>query len=448
MNRESVKRAIKEVAETRGVTLDDVYDAIEDALFICAKKKFKKENDEIDVELDRDKLEVTAWEKDPETGERGAELPDFDFTRVGATIAKQILTRDISRAARREIIEKYTPMVGRLILGIVKNTTRQGTILNIGAGEEAIIPHDLACRGEKLREGDKVWGIISHVQNTRDVPNVVLSRIDPMLVVALLAEFVPEVERGEIEIVGIARMPGLRTKLLVTAGTPGLNAVATIIGPKGSTINQVSQELGQERIDVIEYVDDRDYLLREMFKPAKVINITDTIDGVIVEIEGGDKEMRMALGRGGANAVLAEELLNIKITVCTEKQAKELREQMIEKFIEETKDAGINEMQARTLFEEGFRNIYDVMLTDSEYLQALGIDPEKVDQALEKMLETDKTRLDELDTNRSTLVYLLECGFRCCEEIADKDIDEIRINATEEEKWNLILAAREACGMI
>jgi len=446
MNQVAVQKAISEVALARNVETDDVYDAMEDAILTCARKKFK-EVEEIEVKLDRLTLDISAWEIDPESGERKRELPEFDFTRVGATIAKQILTRDISRSAKREIIEKYKDAEGRLVLGIVKNTIRQGVILSIGE-DEAIITREHACRGEKLREGEKVWGIIAGIRDSREAPYVIVSRADAMLVVALMAEYIPEIGRSDIEVMGIARMPGIKTKILVRSAVPGINPVATIIGTRGSTINQITNELGSERVDVIEYVDDQDYLVRELFKPAEVINISETDGGYLVEIEGGDKEMSMALGRCGSNAILAGDLLETHFKVCTSEKAKEIRKATGGRFVEDMAQFGLNEIGAWNMYESGFRSVFDILLSDPANLEEFGIDEEKQNSILESLMETPGTRLDTMNIDYNTLIVLLEYGFRSCEEIADKDIEELDLDTDEEGKSNLIMAAREACGMI
>ena len=264
-------------------------DALQDAL-VSATKKVKGPNIEIsECEIDPDTGEykiyamkevvevVTEPDRELAYDEAKEDIPDIElgeqlavaldispeeFGRIAAQSAKQVLTQRIREAEREMVYEKYKHRIGELVSGTVQRYERGSVIVDVGSAE-AILPHKLQPYGERYRYSENVKAIIHDVPDIHADPKarrdaqIVLSRTDPQLVVRLFDQEVAEMRDGVVSIRVIAREPGRRTKIAVMSRDSDVDPVGACVGMKGSRVQMVVQELRGERIDIIEYSDDK-----------------------------------------------------------------------------------------------------------------------------------------------------------------------------------------------
>ena len=266
--------------------IDEVYliERLEESLAASYKRTLKLEND-CRVIIDRKAGEIYVFEKvpigepDPETGEY-AEFEEKDVTpddvsRLAAQNAKAVIRSLVRDAARQSIYEEFADRVGDIVMGTVLQRTKDFTIIKIRDGVEAELPHfDLkrnpgerneVPNNEHYKHNQQLRVLIIDVRNPLDPnhtkgensrPSIVVSRTHPNLIKALFENEVPEIYDGLVEIKSVAREPGARSKIAVASSEPNLDPVGACVGPKGSRVRMVVEELHSERVDVIQYEED------------------------------------------------------------------------------------------------------------------------------------------------------------------------------------------------
>jgi N utilization substance protein A len=262
-------------------------------------------------------LEEAQWDDpDFEVGDV-LEIPvDFtEFGRNAVMAAKQRIIQRVREGERNKIRDEYSTKIGELLSGEVQQVERGKIVimLNKSREAEAIIPWKEQNPRERFRQGEPIRAVLKRVEETPKGPRLVFSRADPMFVAALFKLEVPEINQGIVEVKGIAREVGGRTKVAVSSRDDSIDPVGACVGLKGSRVQAVVSELGGERIDIVPWHPDPEIYARRALAPAKVAKVlSDSQKRVITAIVDED-QLSLAIGRNGQNVRLASQLIGWQI---------------------------------------------------------------------------------------------------------------------------------------
>src|SRR5690242_12834997 len=359
MSREIVE-AIKGLEQEKGIDADTLMAALEDAL-LSAYKKTPGAAKYARVDLDRDTADFRVFELilppeleeklmaqaiseqeetiDPETGEmREPEEPELDpelmapyddqitsrdvtpddFGRIAAQTAKQVILQRIREAERHMMFEEYQDRVGELITGIIQQSDNRYTLVQLRERVEALLPRSEQVWNERYDHGMRVKAVITDVSAEGKGPSVVVSRRSPELIKALFELEVPEVADGLVEIVGVAREPGYRSKIAVVSHTDGVDPVGACVGPRGSRVRMVVSELRGEKIDIIPHNDEPARFVAKALSPARVREVIVDDEERQATVIVPDDQLSLAIGRDGQNARLAARLTGWRVDIKSE----------------------------------------------------------------------------------------------------------------------------------
>jgi N utilization substance protein A len=274
------------------------------------------------VIIDRKSGEVVVWAQDfgPD-GELIEEYDDTptDFGRVAAMTARQVILQRLRDAEHDQTFGEYSGREGDIVTGVVQadaQASQRGLVLIDIGKVEAILPQSEQVPGEEYAHGTRIKCYVVGVTRGIRGPQVTVSRTHPNLVRKLFALEVPEIADGSVEIVGVAREAGHRSKIAVRTSVPGLNAKGACIGPMGQRVRNVVAELHGEKIDIIDWHDDPATYVGNALSPAHAIQ-TDVVDPVAqsVRVVVPDFQLSLAIGREGQNARLAARLTGWRIDI-------------------------------------------------------------------------------------------------------------------------------------
>jgi len=310
--------ALKSLVRERSLSFDLVVSAIEEAL-LQAYQRSSGHGRPARAELDRKSGHVTilAAELDNE----GLAVGEFDdtpegFGRVAAATARQVLMSRLREASEDATYAEFAGKEGDLVSGVVQQSSDpRGIRVDMGAAE-ALLPPSEQVPGEEYRHGDRLRCIVAKVVRGQRRAEVTVSRSHPNLVRALFAMEVPEVADGTVEIVGIAREAGHRSKIAVKATAPGINPKGACIGPMGQRVRSVMSELNGEKIDIVDYDENPARYVAYALSPSRVTSVT-VIDPTArtARVVVPDYQLSLAIGREGQNARLAARLTGWRIDI-------------------------------------------------------------------------------------------------------------------------------------
>ncbi|MCQ2958320.1 MAG: transcription termination factor NusA [Candidatus Gastranaerophilales bacterium] len=281
--------------------------------------------------VEDENLEITLKEAkklDPEAALDkvvDVEVTPADFGRIAAQAAKQVITQRIREAERELILNEYMSKKGTLMTGIVQRVEYRNVIVNIGK-TEAIMPPREQLKNEYYKPGTRIRVYVLDVKETARLPQVIVSQNHEKIVQELFELEVPEIEDGLVEIKSISRDAGYRTKLAVAGTDPDVDPVGACIGPRGSRIQTIVNELKNEKIDIIRYSDDPVEYIVNALSPAKIVSvdiIEDSEEAKEAVVVVPDDQLSLAIGLGGQNVRLAHRLTGWKIDIKSLSQAEE-----------------------------------------------------------------------------------------------------------------------------
>lgn len=259
--------------------------------------------------------DATDYDEEAEEGDQlYIEVDLSEFGRQTVQTAKQILLQKIRESERRRIVEEYSDRIGMLVQGEVRLLERAGAVVALPT-TEALLPIRDQLRRDRVKIGDEVLAVIKGVSDNPKGAQVLLSRTSSLFLTALLEREVPEVYDGVIEIKGVSRDAGNRSKVAVWSDDDKIDPVGSLVGSKGSRIQGVVRELSQERIDVIQWSADFETYVKRCFQPADVLEIhkVPTVGRIVIVV--GDDDVALAFGKGRQNARLASQLLKRSIDI-------------------------------------------------------------------------------------------------------------------------------------
>jgi N utilization substance protein A len=266
-----------------------------------------------------------AREIDPE-----AELNDHmdveetpeDFGRIAAQTVKQVMVQGVREVERELIYNEYIDRVGEILPAVVQRQEKGNVIVSIGKGE-AILPRSEQMRGDGYRFGDRLEVLVLRVDETPRNPQIIVSRTHPNLLRRLFEREVPEIHDGVVEIVALAREAGVRSKVAVATRDPNVDPVGACVGHRGSRVQAVTQELADEKIDIIRYHEDPRLHIVEALSPAKIAKVLVSADKTAAVVVVPDDQQSLAIGRAGQNVRLAARLTGLKLDIRSETQMAE-----------------------------------------------------------------------------------------------------------------------------
>lgn len=339
--------ALRQIEKERNIPLDKLLPFIEDALVAAYKKNYGA-NKQVIIEIDRHSGELGIWQRklvvpqiededtemslveaqhmspDVEVGmELDIEIPNRGFGRIAAQTAKQVIVQKIRECEREIIYGEYIRREGELISGTVQRYENRAILVDLGRAE-GIIPVSEQTQNEWFRPGDRVKCYVLEVKTANKGPQVILSRSQPAFLNKLFELEVPEIRQGIIRVKAVVREAGFRSKIAVKSLESTIDPVGACVGPKGSRVQAVVDELGRkEKIDVIPWSDDPITFVANSLQPARVSRVTLFEEDHFAVVVVPDNQLSLAIGREGQNARLAAKLTGWKIDIKSESQAKD-----------------------------------------------------------------------------------------------------------------------------
>ena len=385
-------------------------------------------------------------------------IDSIRFGRIAAQTAKQVIVQKVRQAERERIVEGFRDRVGQLVLGTVKRIDRRGIILDMGDNAESTIPREEMLPRSNARVGDRMRGYLKEIREDARGPQIIVSRTSESFLIELLKLEVPEIGQELIDIMGAARDPGSRAKIAVRSNVPNLDPVGACVGMRGSRIQTVTNELNDERVDIIPWDEDIATFVINAMKPAEVLSIIIDEDKQVMRIGVDDDQLSQAIGKGGQNVRLASELTGWKLDIMTETEAEEQSQQeQLEILNLFTEKLDIDEDIATILFEEGFTTLdeliydFDDVCAIEEFNEDLANELRSraqnalLTQAIGGDTASPADDLLEMDTMDEELAHkLAQKGICTMEDLAEQATDELLDieGMTKERAGELIMIAR------
>lgn len=380
--------AIAQIAEEKGISPEKVLETIEQALAAAYKKEYGKKGQIIRAKLDLESGETKFWQvkqvldkkmiysdkeleklKEEGEGKKESEEPFFvkategkekvrfnpekhimmeeakkinskiksgeelmlplaaqrDYGRIAAQTAKQVIIQSIREAEKQSILEEYKSKEGQIIAGIIQRIEGKNVYLDIGKTLGLLIKEE-QVPGEFYRPGQRLKVYVLKVEDTPKGPLIFLSRAYPKLVSKLFELEVPEISAGQVQIKSIAREAGSRTKIAVSSNAEGVDPIGATVGQRGTRVQVVINELGGEKIDIIEYSDNPANFIANSLSPAKVLDVKIMPKNKALAMVPED-QLSLAIGKEGQNVRLAAKLTGWKIDVRPPEKSEETTEE-------------------------------------------------------------------------------------------------------------------------
>ncbi len=386
LNVKDLGKAIKQVAEEKGLAPEKVLEAIESAVAAAYKREYGQRGEIVRAKLDLKTGELKFWrvktvvdettvrfvEEESEepasaeaptfakasAGEPAGEekLPRFnaerhitleeakkvksdaqlgeemlfpletkeDFGRIAAQAAKQAIFQRLRESERDSILAEWRDKEGQVVSGVVQRFERGHVYVDLGRAVGVMFANE-SIPGEHYRTGERLRFLVLTVQEDTRLPGIILSRSHPQFVAKLFELEVPEVADGAVEVKAIAREPGSRTKIAVASNVEGVDPVGALVGQRGTRVMAVNNELGQEKIDIIEWSDDPEKFVANALSPAKAKSV-EMLERREARVYVPEDQLSLAIGRGGQNVRLAAKLTGWKIDVRSQARPDEVQE--------------------------------------------------------------------------------------------------------------------------
>ena len=474
------------VSGEKGLPKSSIFEAIEMALATATKKRYE-ENSNIEVEIDPVTGEYQTFRiwtvvSDEDLEDEGTEIilskaktideeleigsfvrdkvENVEFGRIAAQAAKQVIVQKVREAERAQVVEKYRSVLGELVNGTVKKVTREFLIIDLGDGAEAILSRNELIPGEVFRIGDRLRAVLQEEEKENRGPQLALSRRCPEMVGELFKLEVPEISEQVIEIKAIARDAGSRTKIAVKTNDNRIDPVGACVGMRGSRVQAVSNELGNERLDIVIWDDDPAQLLINSMGPAEITSIVlDEVKGTM-DVAVTQDTLAQAIGKSGQNVRLSSQITGWKLNVIDEDTAQNNEaEKNQNESLTLMENLDVDEGLAQTLIEQGYRSLESISsASPDDLIDIEGFDTEIAELLINRAKETlltlamqitdeegDSNDLMSIEGMDMTLALeLSQKGINDREELAEQSIEELinLIQISEEDAGELIMKAR------
>ena len=482
MNKE-ILEVVASVSMEKGVDKEIIFEALEEAI-ASASKKLLDDEALVNVVIDRktgDYNTFRAWEIVDEVmnevneiteadvdkqeivdGFAKVEIENIDFGRISAQAAKQVIIQKVREAERSKITAKYEGLVGQVISGQVKRINRDFLLLEIEEDLNAQIPRDQIIPGEIFKLNDRVRAVIKEIVSTPRGPQIILSRTDERLVVELFSQEVPEISEGTIEIKAISRDPGYRSKIAVKTYDGRIDPVGACVGMRGSRVQAVSNEIGNERIDIFIHSENPAEFVVNCLAPIKIFSILvdDRTSTLILEVE--EENQAQIIGKNGQNLRLMTQMIGWSFQVLNKEQFAEYQNSsLIEKFDQVAERLGLVDAEKEQMMAFEMDTLEKVVDADADTLSKIFKTQKRASEVTDKANElllqdafnddfSDPTMEDTLvnlnGITNDVLSALSSNNLKKLDDLAEMSVGELMEicdKVTEKEASALIMEARK-----
>lgn len=354
-------QALRAISTERNLDPTVILDAVKQAIIAAYKRDAKDkgedvETQEFDVEINpgNGEAKIFTWPASPDAsqGEVGSETSGSEkkkdvtppgFGRIAAQIAKQVIHQKIREAEKGVVMDEFAARVGGLISGMILRFDGADVRVDLGR-TEGLMPADERIANERLDPNQRLTFLLKEITETPRGKLIILSRADPSFVQKLFEREVPEVSSKSVEIKGIAREAGVRTKISVLSNQSGVDPVGSCVGQRGVRVQAVTNELGGERVDIVPFNEDTADYVKAALQPAEGLTVSLDKKTNLAKVKAPEDQLSLAIGRDGQNARLAAKLTGWKVEIeplPVEKVKKEKKEEGIEEI--EKKETGATE---------------------------------------------------------------------------------------------------------
>ena len=422
-NRLELLQIADAVAREKSIDRQIVVDAMQDAIAKAARSRYGAETDvhaEINTktgelrlarhlqvvdQVENGAVEITVDEAKrhnpaAQVGDVIADpLPPFDFGRIAAQSAKQVIVQKVREAERDRQYDEYKDRIGEIVNGAVKRVEYGNVFVDLGRGE-AIIRRDEMIPRETFKVGDRARAYVYDVRREPRGPQIFLSRTHPQFMAKLFGQEVPEIYDGIVEVKAVARDPGSRAKIAVISRDSSIDPVGACVGMRGSRVQAVVGELQGEKIDIIPWSPDIATFVVNALQPAEVAKVVLDEEADKIEVVVPDEQLSLAIGRRGQNVRLASQLTGWDIDILTEAEESERRQK---EFLSRTEifmnALNVDETVGQLLASEGFRTVEEVAYVDPSELASIeGFDEDtgaEIQSRAQEYLATIEAEFDE-----------------------------------------------------
>ena len=482
MQSNEILAVVESVSTEKGLDKDVIFEAIEIAIASASQRHFHEDAD-LFVSIDRDTGEYTThrnWivfddsdeefhhethittdESKMELGETfSKEQDNIKFGRIETQAARQVMLQKVREAERKKVVEQFKSQHNKLVSGSVKRVTRDNIIVDITHEAEALLPRDRLMPGEIYKINDRIRAILQIVEVEGRGPQLMLNRSCPEMVTELFSIEVPEINEDIIEIRGVARDAGSRSKIAVKTNDGRIDPVGACVGMRGSRVQAVSSELGNERIDIIIYDDNPAQLVINALSPAKVESIVMDEDSRSMDIAVNEENLALAIGSRGQNIRLASKLVGWNLNIISNEEAEAKVKVDETEFLAKIIDSlQLQEDIAEKIISSGFSTFDDIAYADNKIFSEFIDSEEEInriksaseDAALLEAMgavteeEDNVESLTGLNLDEDNIAKLANKGIKNKDDLAELSIDELQeiIDISEDDASVMIMKARE-----
>ena len=483
MDSNEILAVVESVSTEKGLEDSIIFSAIETAIASASQRHFH-EDAILSVQIDRESgtyKTLRTWtvedntnpdfhiesHKSPEESNLSIgeaftqEVKNIEFGRIEAQAARQVMMQKVREAERENIVSKFRHQNNTLINGVVKRVTRDNVIVEINTDIEAILPRDQLLPGEIYKINDRIRAVLQIKEIEGRGAQLMLSRICPEMVTELFRIEVPEINEDVIEIRGIARDAGSRSKIAVKTNDGRIDPVGACVGMRGSRVQSVSGELQNERIDIIIYEDNPAQMVINALSPAKVESIVLDEDNHSMELAVNEENLALAIGARGQNIRLASKLVGWELNIISSEEAEAKEKLMETEFQAKLIDSlSISEDEAELLVEAGMKSFDEIAYAEESSLKTLlEFTDEKIeelktaasDAALIEAMgefsaeEDELASLSDLGLSTEDINILKTNKVKNKDDIAELSVDELKelISIEDKKAADVIMKARE-----
>ena len=484
MNKQ-ILEVVDSVSMEKGVNKEIIFEALEEAISSATKKLVEdeanisvvidratgeyrtfrnwnvvKDEDFVDQIFEITKKDITDHHLDNDVATK--EIENIDFGRISAQAAKQVIIQKVREAERSKITKKYENLIGQVIVGQVKRINRDFLLLEIEEDLNAQIPRDQIIPGEIFKLNDKVRAVIKEIITTPRGPQIILSRTDERLVVELFTQEVPEISEGTIEIKAIARDPGYRSKIAVKTYDGRIDPVGACVGMRGSRVQAVSNEIGNERIDIFIHSDNPAEFVVNCLAPIKIYSILvdERTSTLVLEVE--EDNQAQIIGKNGQNLRLMTQMIGWSFQILNKEQFKEYQDSsLVEKYEQVANRLELTSQEKEQIIASEMETLEKVVDAGNDNLEKIFKTTKRVSEVIEKANELllqdafnddfndptmEKDLVDLRGITNDVLSALSQNNIKKLEEFAEMSVPElmdISDKITEKEASALIMEARK-----
>ena len=482
MQSNEILTVVDSVSTEKGLDKDIIFKAIEVAIASASQRHFHEDADLV-VKIDRDTGEystyrnwivfdkedkefhhethVTSDDSKLKIGETYTlEQDNITFGRIETQAARQVMLQKVREAERQKVVDQFKSQNNKLVSGSVKRVTRDNIIVDISPEAEALLPRDRLMPGEIYKINDRIRAILQITEIEGRGPQLLLNRSCPEMVTELFSIEVPEINEDVIEIRGVARDAGSRSKIAVKTNDGRIDPVGACVGMRGSRVQAVSSELGNERIDIIIYDDNPAQLVINALSPAKVESIVMDEDSRSMEIAVNEDNLALAIGSRGQNIRLASKLVGWDLNIISNDEAEAKIKVDETEFLAKIIDTlEVTDEVGEQILTLGLGSFDDVAYADNTIFKSFIESEDEInriksaaeDAALLEAMgavseeEDNIESLTDLNLDDENIQKLSNKGIKNKDDLAELSIDELKdiINISNDEASSMIMKARE-----